>query len=80
MPAARARSIEEAEVHIQSLTVRLGELERLLRLHDDEIEMVFRTPYWKRLLFRLDGWPLHRVIRPDQLPSRPWRKYGRGYL
>ncbi len=66
--------LEEAKVHLGVLYERVQKLERLATLHDDEIEMAFRTPFWKRLWFRLDGWPLHRVGQTHELPWRPWRR------
>lgn len=34
------------------------------------------TPWWKRLLFRLDGWPAWWIVAPA--PAwRPWRRWGR---
>jgi hypothetical protein len=47
----------------------------MVALLNKEVDMSFRTPYWKRLIFRIDGWPLHRVIHEKELPSRPWRRW-----
>lgn len=68
---AQLRSLEEAEVHVTSLTVRVEELERRLGDHDKRFNTL-QTPLWKRLLFRLDGWPGQCNLNADRRRSRPW--------
>jgi len=71
----RVRSIAEAERHIASLAVRVDELERLVRDHAQRFDTL-QTPAWRRLVFRLDGWPVRDLNAPA--PSwRPWRPWWR---
>lgn len=34
-----------------------------------------QTPLWKRIMFRLDGWPGQRNLRADKPTWRPWRRW-----
>jgi len=69
----RVRSLDEAEVHVRSLTVRLDGLERassdLVQRFD-----TLQTPLWKRILFRLDGWPGQNDLNAERPAWRPWRR------
>ncbi len=56
MSPPRVRSIEEAEVVIQSLHVRLDEVERLASDHAQRFDTL-QTPWPKRVWFWLQGWP-----------------------
>jgi len=49
-------SIEEAALHIRSLTVRAEALEKLVRDHAQRFDTL-QTPWWKRVWFKIDGWP-----------------------
>jgi hypothetical protein len=56
--------------------------EAWLRDHADRLRHIEKmldtldTPWWKRLLFRLDGWPpWYRVARAPAW--RPWRRWWR---
>jgi len=55
---ARVRSLEEAEVHVRSLIVRVTQLERMVRDHENRFDTL-QTPLWKRIGFWIDGWPWH---------------------
>lgn len=70
--AARVRSLAEAEQHIESLTVRVGEMERLVSDHAQRFDTL-QTPWWKRLGFWIDGWPHHDL----NAPRRQWRPWHR---
>lgn len=73
MADERVRSLEEAEQHVRSLTARVGELERRLRVHDEMMD-TRDTAWWRRLLFRVDGWPRWTTVA--QRPAwRPWRRW-----
>jgi hypothetical protein len=70
----RVRSLEEAEVHIQSLTARIAELERLISDHSQRFDTL-QTAWYKRLWFRIDGWPGIRNLNADRKAWRPWRRW-----
>lgn len=68
----RVRSWDEAEQHVASLQARLLEVERRLRLVEKPLD-TRATPLWRRIVFRIDGWPSWPfvVARPRW---RPWRR------
>lgn len=65
----RVRSLAEAEQHVVSLTTRVNELERRAVDHDQRFDTL-QTPFWKRVVFWLDGWPWHDLNGTQQ--RRPW--------
>jgi hypothetical protein len=67
-------TLDEAETHISSLTVRVDELERLARDHAQRLDTL-QTPVWRRIVFRLDGWPGQRDLNADRPSWRPWRRW-----
>lgn len=71
--SAQVRSLEEAQVHIDSLTTRIGELERVMRDHDQRFDTL-QTPIWKRVIFWLDGWPWND-LNAEKPKWRPWRRW-----
>lgn len=72
---ARVRSLEEAEQHVESLTVRVQEAERLLSDHAQRLDTL-QTPALRRLWFRIDGWPGQRDLNSDHRARRPWHRRG----
>lgn len=58
------------DAEIESLKVNVRELSRRLRLAEDKLDTFVETPWWKRLWFALDGWPLYRLSERRQW--RPW--------
>jgi hypothetical protein len=69
----QVRSFEEAKIHIWSLTSRCTDLERRVRT----LEVTRATgvsPWWKRVLFRIDGWGPWWIER-DVPRWRPWRRF-----
>ena len=68
----KVRSLEEAEQHVQSLSVRMQELERMVIDHEQRFDTL-QTSLWKRLLFRIDGWPGQKNLNADAPKWRPWR-------
>lgn len=69
MSNAVVRSLPEAEVHIASLTVRVLELERLGSDHAQRFDTL-QTPWWKRIVFWIDGWPWYDLNGTQR--RRPW--------
>lgn len=71
----QVRTIEEAEQHIDSLTVRVEELERLVHDLYEWVDTKWQTPWWKRVLFWIDGWPNTAIVSAPA--HRPWRRWWR---
>jgi hypothetical protein len=69
---AQCRSWGEAEVHIDALQARCGELERRLRHAEKQLDTL-GSPWWKRLAFRLNGWPPWWIVA-DRPAWRPWHR------
>jgi hypothetical protein len=70
--AFRVRSLEEAEVHIASLARAIDGLERQVVDHGHRFDTL-QTPWWKRVIFWLDGWPWYDLngVRAH----RPWHDW-----
>jgi hypothetical protein len=60
---------------LESLYVKVEELERIVSDHAQRFDTL-QTPLWKRLVFRLDGWPV-RDLNADRPAWRPWRRWWR---
>jgi hypothetical protein len=62
--------IASLKVNDEQLAARVRHLEKMLD--------TLGTPLWKRILFRLDGWPPWYIVSESSQPaSRPWRKWYR---
>ena len=63
------------EAEIASLQVNVQQLQH--RVHDleEQMDTFILTPWWKRLLFALDGWSLHKLQAQPQW--RPWHRWTR---
>ena len=59
------------EQEVRSLTVKVEELERIVSDHAQRFDTL-QTPAWKRLWFRLDGWPGQRDLNSAKRSWRPW--------
>ena len=70
-----ADRITNAEVEIESLKVRMTEVERRVRLEEKWTDTRLETPLWKRMMFAVDGWPWTRLVENPQW--RPWRRWWR---
>lgn len=64
------------EALVASLLVRVEELERTVSELDQCLDTL-QTPLWKRVLFRLDGWPGQRELNAERPAWRPWRRWWR---
>lgn len=69
----KCRSWNEAEIHIESLSIRLRSLEEQLRHVQKQLDTL-GSPWWKRVWFRLNGWPPWWVV--GEKKPRPWDKHG----
>ena len=73
MDRLRCQTFDDTEGHVNALLARVMLLEhrvRTLEKHEDTRGSV----WWKRVLFRLDGWPRAGVIA-DKPAWRPWRRW-----
>jgi hypothetical protein len=64
-------SFDDLEQRVDSLTVKVEELERIM---SDVLQRfdTLQTPLWKRVWFRIDGWPGQRDLNADRRAWRPW--------
>lgn len=60
---------EECRVVLASFQRQLTELKRLISDHEQRFDTL-QTPYWKRLVYWLDGWPLVNLNGARRW--RPW--------
>jgi len=65
---------EEARVITESFEARISVLEQRLSDHDQRFDTL-QTPWWKRVIFWLDGWPWHDLNAERRSP-RPWHRHG----
>ena len=63
--------VASLRAEVRSLQVNVDELWQLVRDHAQRFDTL-QTPLWKRLLFRLDGWPGQRDLNADRRAWRPW--------
>ena len=56
---------------IRSLTVKVELLEALVSDHEQRFDTL-QTPLWKRLWFRVDGWPGQNDLNATERSWRPW--------
>lgn len=68
----RVRSIEEAEVVIQSLYARQTQMLRTISDHTNRFDTL-QTPFWKRIWFAINGWPWYDLNAPAP-KARPWHR------
>jgi hypothetical protein len=65
--------IASLEQEVKSLIVNNEQLAKRLHTLEEMID-TRNTHWWKRLLFRIDGWPPWYVVAPEPA-NRPWRKW-----
>lgn len=61
---------EECKVLHESVIARLNYLEHTVSDHAQRFDTL-QTPFWKRVLFWLDGWPWHD-LNAERRHWRPW--------
>ena len=62
---------EECKVLAESIGVRLAALEGAVSDHAQRFDTL-QTPWWKRLLFAIDGWPWYDLN--GRQAWRPWHR------
>jgi hypothetical protein len=72
----QVRSLEEAQIHIASLTARIEELERKVSDHEQRFDTL-QTRVWKRAWFRINGWPGQNDLNAERPRVRPWHRWWR---
>ncbi len=65
--------LDNLEAEVASLKVRALELERRVIDHEQRFDTL-QTPAYRRLLFRLDGWPGQRNLNAERRSWRPWHR------
>jgi len=61
---------EECRLIHQSAITRIDALEQAVSDHTQRFDTL-QTPFWKRLLFWIDGWPWYDLN--GERKRRPWR-------
>ena len=63
------------DAEIESLKARVASIERdhLPALRKD-LDL-YRTPWPRKLLFLLNGWPMGRTVQPHEQAWRPWHRW-----
>jgi hypothetical protein len=71
----RVATLEDAETAINSLRLNVDQLAGRIR-HLEKMLDTRATPFYRRVVFRLDGWPSwpYVALRPAW---RPWRRWWR---
>lgn len=64
---------DSLRAEIESLKTNMQLLQTRVRIEEKKTETFDETPWWKRLIFWFDGWPLYRLA--DKPRSRPWRRW-----
>jgi len=68
-------TLDDADAVVRSLQAQITELARQLRIVQKQLD-THGSPWWKRILFRIDGWPAWWIIARDP-DWRPWRRWWR---
>lgn len=69
----QVESLEEARLHITSLTDRVDELEKFKADTLQRLDTLQTVPP-KRLWFWVQGWPLWTDLNADRRRWRPWHR------
>ncbi len=63
---------ESVDAEIASLKFNVEQLQHLVRDHEKRFDTL-QTPLWKRVWFRIDGWPGQRNLNGTRT-WRPWHR------
>jgi hypothetical protein len=75
IPDRRFDTLQDIAPVVRCHEANLKELARRLRLVEKALD-TRATPLWKRILFRLDGWPSWAIVA-ERPTWRPWRRWYR---
>lgn len=64
---------EEVRAVTPHVLSRLDALEGRMSDTDQRFDTL-QTPLWKRIIFRIDGWPGQRNLNADKRSWRPWHR------
>lgn len=70
----RDADVRSLEARVASLEVNMQLMRADLVDHTQRFETL-QTALWKRIVFRLDGWPGQRDLNADGPAWRPWRRW-----
>lgn len=66
-------TIEDADVVARSHQVQIDALADRIRHVEKQLD-THGSPWWRRIIFRLDGWPAWWVVAREPA-DRPWRRW-----
>jgi hypothetical protein len=75
--AVMESEVESLKAEVESLRFNQegeGQLWFLVRDHAQRFDTL-ATPWWKRVWFRILGWPGRRDLNADRPAWRPWRAF-----
>jgi hypothetical protein len=70
---SRLRVDPEVKLILDSQQVRIKELQRKVSDMDQRLDTL-QTRAWKRLWFRIDGWPGQNNLNAEHRAWRPWHR------
>ena len=59
------------EAILESMRVNVEKMEQQLSDIEQRLDTL-QTPLWKRIWFRIDGWPGQRNLNAEKRSWRPW--------
>jgi hypothetical protein len=68
-PSREVRTLDDADAHVRSLWTNVDGLAARVRYLEELIDTK-DSPWWKRVWFRLDGYPAWYRVGPRS--KRPW--------
>jgi hypothetical protein len=64
---------DSMQAEIASLKTNVDQLWQLVRDHEQRFDTL-QTPLWKRVWFRIDGWPGQCDLNASGRAWRPWHR------
>ena len=61
------------DAEIDSLLINVEQIQQMVRDHEQRLDTL-QTPLWKRIWFRIDGWPGQRNLNATRRAWRPWHR------